>query len=102
METIFLGPIANVVDSLLKITVSGWWNQLRDGVASGNFHMSFEPPGALRALFIARNHHLSRFHFRVTGYGVWRQVSSGRLSGKPCEVLKAVLTVHTGGTVSGA
>lgn len=36
------------------------------------------------------------------GYGVWQQRSSGRLSRKPFEVLKAVLTVHTGGTVGGA
>ena len=41
-------------------------------------------------------------HALHPGYGVWRQQSSGRLSRKPFKVLKAVLTVHTGGTVGGA
>ena len=35
---ISLGPVANVVDSLLKITVTGWWwNQLRHGVVVRKF-----------------------------------------------------------------
>ena len=53
-------------------------------LSSGNFHMSFEPPGALRALIIARKPHLSRFHFRVTGFTprLWSLATSSRWSTK--------------------
>ena len=37
-------------------------------LSSGNFQMSFAPPGTLRALIVARKPHLSPFHFRVTGF----------------------------------
>ena len=78
-------------DQLLMQSNACWKLLFLDGgissemvLSSGDFHMSFKPPGALRALIIARKPHLIRFHFRVTGFTprLWSLATSFQWSTK--------------------